>query len=46
VKRLKQHRERDDWSQVTVFVSKDENLTKAHIRYLEGALIILANEAS
>ena len=46
VKRLKQHRERDDWSQVAVFVSKDENLTKAHIRYLEGALIILANEAN
>jgi hypothetical protein len=45
VKRLKQHRERDDWSQAAAFVSKDENLTKAHIRYLEGSLITLANEA-
>ncbi|MEY8240866.1 MAG: GIY-YIG nuclease family protein [Cycloclasticus sp.] len=45
-KRLKQHRDRDDWSQVTAFVSKDENLTKAHIRYLEGSLIKLANSAN
>lgn len=45
VKRLKQHRERDDWNQAAVFVSKDENLTKAHIRYLEGELITLATEA-
>ena len=28
------------------FVSKDENLTKAHIRYLEGALIERANSNS
>jgi len=27
------------------FVSKDENLTKAHIRYLEGKLITLARDA-
>lgn len=44
-KRLKDHRKRDNWSQVVAFVSKDENLTKAHIRYLEGALIKLANSA-
>jgi Domain of unknown function (DUF4357) len=37
--RLKQHRGKDFWVQVIVFVSKDENLTKAHIRYLEGRLI-------
>lgn len=37
--RLKQHAGKDFWNQVLVFVSKDENLTKAHIRYLEGALI-------
>ena len=30
---------------VTFFVSKDENLTKAHIRYLEGKLIELAKTA-
>ena len=44
-KRLSQHQQKDDWSQVVAFVSKDENLTKAHIRYLEGALITLANKA-
>lgn len=37
--RLKGHASKDFWNAVTVFVSKDENLTKAHIRYLEGALI-------
>jgi hypothetical protein len=38
-KRLRQHRDKEFWVQVIVFVSKDENLTKAHIRYLEGRLI-------
>lgn len=38
-KRLKQHLGKDFWSQVILFVSKDENLTKAHIKYLEGKLI-------
>lgn len=37
--RIKSHVEKDFWSQVLFFVSKDENLTKAHIRYLEGKLI-------
>ncbi|MBI1893160.1 MAG: GIY-YIG nuclease family protein [Candidatus Rokubacteria bacterium] len=37
--RLKQHRSKDFWVWVVVFVSKDENLTKAHIRYLENRLI-------
>ena len=34
--RLKQHKAKalDFWNSVVVFVSKDENLTKAHIRYL------------
>ncbi|WP_299978636.1 GIY-YIG nuclease family protein [uncultured Pseudoteredinibacter sp.] len=45
VKRLKQHRERDDWTHVIAFVSKDENLTKAHMIYLEGSLIQQANNA-
>ena len=44
-KRLKQHDKRE-WNQVAAFVSKDENLTKAHIRYLEGALIILAGQSN
>ena len=37
--RLKQHKSKEFWSSAIVFVSKDENLTKAHIRYLEGRLI-------
>jgi hypothetical protein len=37
--RLKNHASKDFWNSATVFVSKDENLTKAHIRYLEGILI-------
>ena len=43
--RLKSHLSRDFWNQVVFFISKDENLTKAHIRYLEGQLIQLANAA-
>ena len=43
--RLRQHKARDDWSQVVAFVSKDENLTKAHIRFLEGQLIERARDA-
>ncbi len=42
--RLKNHLEKDFWNQVIFFVSKDENLTKAHIRYLEGRLIEQAKE--
>lgn len=36
--RLKQHKARD-WVSAIVFVSKDENLTKAHVRYLENRLL-------
>lgn len=43
--RLKQHLSKDFWQQAIFFVSKDENLTKSHIRYLEGALIERANSA-
>lgn len=42
--RLKGHSSKDFWNAVTVFVSKDENLTKAHIRYLEGILINIASD--
>jgi len=37
--RLRGHLDKDFWSHVLFFISKDENLTKAHIRYLEGRLI-------
>jgi hypothetical protein len=35
----RQHADRDFWVSVIVFVSKDQNLTKAHIKYIEGELI-------
>lgn len=43
--RLRSHLDKDFWNQVAYFVSKDENLTKAHIRYLEGRLIETARGA-
>jgi hypothetical protein len=43
--RLKVHLQRDFWNNVAFFVSKDENLTKSHIRYLEGKLIDQARDA-
>lgn len=43
--RLKQHVDKDFWSQVVFFTSKDENLIKSHIRYLEGRLIELTKAA-
>lgn len=38
--RLKQHKAKalEFWNSVVVFISKDENLTKAHIRFLENRL--------
>lgn len=40
--RLKQHKTKEFWVAAIVFVSKDENLTKAHVRYLEGRLLMEA----
>jgi hypothetical protein len=37
--RIKEQLVRDFWKTLVFFVSKDENLTKAHIKYLEGKLI-------
>jgi len=42
--RIKQHKSKDFWNSSIVFVSKDENLTKSHIKYLEGRLISIAKE--
>lgn len=36
--RMKQHKTKE-WVSAIVFVSKDENLTKAHVRYLESRLL-------
>ena len=41
--RLKQHKSKE-WVSAIVFVSKDENLTKAHVRYLEGRLLAEATQ--
>ena len=43
--RLKSHLVKNFWNHVVFFISKDENLTKAHIRYLEGRLIDQATSA-
>jgi hypothetical protein len=37
--RLKQHKAKEFWVSAIVFTSKDENLTKAHVRYLENRLL-------
>lgn len=50
-KRLKQHNQpelpngkggKDFWERVCLITSKDQNLTKAHVKYLESQLIALA----
>ncbi len=43
--RVKNHLDKDFWNHIAFFTSKDENLTKAHIRYLEGRLLELAKQA-
>ena len=44
--RIKQHlSEKDFWTECIVFISKDNNLNKAHIKYLENHLYILAKES-
>jgi hypothetical protein len=42
--RLKQHKTKEFWISAIVFVSKDENLTKAHVRYLESRLLVEAGQ--
>ncbi len=37
--RLKQHKTKEFWISAIVFVSKDENLTKAHVRYIENRVL-------
>ncbi len=45
-KRLSDHdRKKDFWNEVIIFTSKDENLTKSHIKYLESRLSFLTVEA-
>ena len=45
INRLKQHLDRkDNWSEVIAFISKDSNLNKAHIKYLENCFYNIAKE--
>ncbi|MCG7314478.1 GIY-YIG nuclease family protein [Priestia flexa] len=47
LKRLNEHlKEKDFWKEVIVFVSKDDNLNKAHIKYLENGLYEIAKEVN
>lgn len=47
LKRLTQHlKEKDFWNYAIVFISKDENLNKAHIKYLENRLHEIAIHAN
>jgi len=44
--RLEQHaRQKDFWTYAAVFISKDQNLNKAHVKYLEARLVEMAAEA-
>lgn len=46
VKRLSQQdKNQDFWNEVIIFTSKDENLTKAHIKYLESRLTAISIES-
>ncbi len=45
IKRLKQHLDKkDNWNEAIAFISKDSNLNKAHIKYLENAFFTTAKE--
>ena len=43
--RIKNHLHKEFWNQILFFVSKDDNLTRAHILYCEGRLIEIAKSA-
>lgn len=46
LKRLNQHlNQKDFWNETIVFISKDENLNKAHVKYLENRLHNIASSA-
>lgn len=44
--RLKNHAiNKDFWTEVILFTSKDDNITKSHIKYLESRLIEITKES-
>ena len=42
--RIRQHKTKEFWVSAIVFTSKDENLTKSHVRYLESRLLTEATQ--
>jgi hypothetical protein len=42
--RVKSHLGKDFWNHIVFFVTKDENLTKAHVKYLEDRFIDIGRE--
>jgi hypothetical protein len=42
---INHYRQKDFWSTLVFFCSKDDNLNKAHVQYLEARLVELAREA-
>lgn len=43
--RLQDHlKKKDFWNEVVFFVSKDDNLTKSHVKYLESRILELAQD--
>lgn len=38
-------KQKDFWTHAAVFTSKDQNLNKAHVQYIEARLVMLAGEA-
>ena len=47
LRRLNQHlTQKDFWNEAVIFISKDENLNKAHIKYLENRLHDIAKSAN
>lgn len=47
LKRLNQQlTQKDFWNEAIVFISKDENLNKAHIKYIENRLHVIAKTAN
>ncbi len=47
IARLKQHLDgKDYWNEAIVFISKDDNLNKAHIKYLENRFHAIATQSN
>jgi hypothetical protein len=42
---LQHHKAKDFWTSAIFFTSKDDNLNKAHVQYLEARLVALARDA-